>query len=395
MIEHILQHVRLICPRCRQIQPGSVDCSQIVLDEILRRDLHESIEDGFLRCENKTCRTQYPIVNGIAILVRDLPEYLNEHGPPLLARTDLPLYLEDFIHSHFLEASPFVTPKRYLGTYLKSHYFDVSDVSPLVDDSMGKRIPRVKIYDRPEASFPAHAQGLPEDVLYANPFISEMVRIFDTQIPKNVSLGLDLGCGVGRLSRELAKKCRFVIGIDLRYAAVRAAYTFQKRREIILPERVEGFLYSYYRMKLRESLPEASYIAADAQEPPFLAETFDVVHMSILIDVAADPLRIVGQADALLKPGGILIHASPYHWNASTTAESRWLAGTYRNGREGISARSVVKDMLEGNHPWLPHLSYRILEELDGVPWVLSDFKNQFVTFMEHIVVARKNDQLE
>ena len=52
---------------------------------------------------------------------------------------------------------------------------------------------------------------------------------------------------------------------------------------------------------------------------PFAPATFSCIVSMSLIDVVADPLAMLRSLDALLAPGGLLLLATPYHWNARTT----------------------------------------------------------------------------
>jgi uncharacterized protein YbaR (Trm112 family) len=44
---------------------------------------------GILTCAPTECRTRFPIIDGLPVLVADLPRFLNEAGAYLLARDDL------------------------------------------------------------------------------------------------------------------------------------------------------------------------------------------------------------------------------------------------------------------------------------------------------------------
>jgi SAM-dependent methyltransferase len=88
---------------------------------------------------------------------------------------------------------------------------------------------------------------------------------------------LDLGCGEGRVARDLAALGHVVTGIDASSAMVAAA---------------------------REAHPDGEYVVGDAASLPFAEASFDlVVAYNSLMDVDDVP-GAVGEAARVLEPGG-------------------------------------------------------------------------------------------
>lgn len=96
-------------------------------------------------------------------------------------------------------------------------------------------------------------------------------------LPSPGALTLDIGCGEGRLSRELAALRHTVVGIDFAAALIRRA---------------------------REMSPELRFVEADAAALPFAARSADtaIAYMSLMeVD---DVDAVVAEVERVLAPGG-------------------------------------------------------------------------------------------
>jgi SAM-dependent methyltransferase len=102
---------------------------------------------------------------------------------------------------------------------------------------------------------------------------------FFALLPKPGFAALDLGCGEGRVSRDLAERGYRVTGFDASASMVDAA---------------------------REAHPEGDYLVADAADLPFEDDSYDlVVAYNVLMDVS-DVDGAVREAARVLMPGGRL-----------------------------------------------------------------------------------------
>jgi ubiquinone/menaquinone biosynthesis C-methylase UbiE len=126
---------------------------------------------------------------------------------------------------------------------------------------------------------------------YAKWRTSELGRITDriehdflleAAAPEPGALVLDLGCGDGALAEELARAGASVIGLDSDPAMIAQARNRALRRPF-------------------------SVVRADARAAPFASGAFDVVVMSTLLCLSAEPATIVDEAARVLKPGGRLV----------------------------------------------------------------------------------------
>ena len=91
---------------------------------------------------------------------------------------------------------------------------------------------------------------------------------------------LDIGCGAGLLSNELAKEGFIVTGIDLSSGSLDVA-------------------------RQSDETQKTSYLIANACNLPFLNNSFDAVCAMDLLEHVKTPEKVIQEAARVLKPGGL------------------------------------------------------------------------------------------
>jgi len=102
-------------------------------------------------------------------------------------------------------------------------------------------------------------------------------------IPPRVRTVLDLACGSGAVSRELAATDRTVIGIDLSQAELALA-----------AERGPG-----------------PWVQGDIRQLPFAGSSVDAVTASLGLVVVPELTQVLAEVARVLKPGGVLVAIAP------------------------------------------------------------------------------------
>lgn len=103
------------------------------------------------------------------------------------------------------------------------------------------------------------------------------------EIKKNIGYHgrvLDLGCGAGLLTNQVAKAGYNVTGIDISSSSLNVA-------------------------KERDVTKSVEYVEGDVYKLPFANGSFDVVIATDLLEHVSEPAQVVAEASRVLKPGGL------------------------------------------------------------------------------------------
>lgn len=109
-----------------------------------------------------------------------------------------------------------------------------------------------------------------------------VARIKDHGLLVSTTKVLDVGCGAGFLSNELAKQGLQVTGVDLSEESLKVAAKYDHTKTV-------------------------SYQAADAYHLPFADQSFDVLTAMDFLEHVENPDQIIKEFSRVLKPNGIFI----------------------------------------------------------------------------------------
>lgn len=191
---------------------------------------------------------------------------------------------------------------------------------------------------------------------------------------------LDLGCSVGRASLELARTYDQVVGLDFSARQIQVGVELIEQGFTSYPLLEEGELVSFQEVSLKQlNLAEvsrrANFYQADACNLKELYTGYDLILAANLIDRLYDPSKFLAMIHERLNPGGLLVIASPYSWDESTTEKDKWLGG-YRKDGEPYTTLMGLHEQLA------PH--FKPVGQPSKLPFVLRVTRNRFEhTFSE------------
>jgi len=213
------------------------------------------------------------------------------------------------------------------------------------------------------------------------PIARRLYERFVADLPVQPQAVIEVGCGVGGFSYEIASLSACdVVGLDAGGLGLRMAAAAWSGPEITVPELRLGTELDTRTITVSSSSSSSStrrggvaWLCADVNNPPVMAEAFDLVVALNLIDTMSEPTITLGQAAAMVRPGGHLLLAQPDAWSAQATPAPNWLPST-----------DATWDGL------LAEYGLQTVDRDDGFEWELSRTPRYRFQYVSHARLARR-----
>ncbi len=327
-----LEAFRPVCPACRSVEQAA----PLSLVAVYREE-GDHIVEGMLHCSNSACQREYPILDGIPLLVTEIRRVIQEQQAPLLLRSDLSPEIESLVGDALGPGSSLDTVRQHQSAYASGHW---SDLDP--DD------------------------GAPSAVL---PLVQAALELCGG-VGGGAVEGpvVELGCAVGRASFALAEATDgLVLGLDLHLGLLRVASQALRRGRVVYPRRRVGLVYD--RRDFAVSLPGAERVdfwLADALALPLPAASASFLLALNLLDCVSAPWMLLSSMAQVLRSGGRAALCTPYDWAPSATPLEGWLGGHSQRGPERGDAEPALRALLDPASPRYAGGGLRLLGEREA-----------------------------
>ena len=318
--------LRPICPLCR----GALAISHAI------READGDVLEGILVCGG--CAREYPVIDGIPVIVGAIRAWLSASPLQILLRDDLSAEVESLLGDVLGPGSPFDTQRHHVGMYADDHYGGGSAVA-LLDRALGE------IPDGP---------------------------------------ALDTGCATGGTTFHLAQKTgALTIGIDLNFAMLRVASGVLREGRVRYARRRVGLVYDRRDDAVDAASRElVDFWCCDAAALPFPDATFALAASINVLDCTPAPHTTVAELARVLRPGGKAIVSTPYDWAPTATPVEHWLGGHSQRGPHEGSAEPLLRELLSSE--------LEIENEEARVPWRLRLHERSTIEYDVHVIVGRR-----
>jgi SAM-dependent methyltransferase len=320
----------------------------------------DDLLEGALHCTNPDCQCEYPVLDGIPILVPQVREYVGRNVFHLLARDDLSAEAESLLGDGCGPGSALDAMRLHLSSYAWDHYGDFDPHEPPAEPRPGS-----------------------------------VVRVLERGLAAAGALGtgpvLDAGCSVGRSTFELARRTGgLVLGVDVNFSMLRLAADVLRRGVVRYPRRRVGLVYDRREFAVPfEDRENVDFWACDATALPFADGTFTAAAALNVLDCVASPLELLGALGRVLRPGAPLVLCTPYDWSGGVTPPEAWVGGhSQRSADRGASAPVLRALLTPGGHP-ASVAGLRLEAEMDDLPWHVRMHERSTMSYRLHLLVAR------
>jgi SAM-dependent methyltransferase len=365
--EHF-EELKPVCPVCRT---GDGTAHALKLAHVETEEKGHIIE-GALHCSNNQCQREFPIIDGIPVIVANIRHYLSEQILNVFSRNDLSAYTESILGDCCGPNSAFDQRRQHLSFYAWDHYADL-------DPDEGQT-----------GTKPGSIKRLLETALQLAGQKGNGIAILPRG--KTISPQLDIGCSAGRSTFELARSNgALTLGVDLHFAKLRLAASALRAGRVSYPLRRAGIIYDRRSFPVQfESAAEVDFWACDATALPFESGVFGLVMALNVLDCVSDPRGLLNAISKALAQNGRVVLACPYDWSPNSTAIENWLGGHSQRSSAAGSPEAVLRTLLAGGSEQGVIKELKLVSEKSDVPWHVRLHDRSAMNYNVHVLVAEK-----
>lgn len=165
----------------------------------------------------------------------------------------------------------------------------------------------------------------------------------------NTQSVLDIGCSVGRMSFELAKTFKHVVGIDFSANFIKVAQDLKDNGVLRFEKKIEGDIKENREITLKDleleniDLQRLEFWQGDACNLRPHLKNYDMVIAINLLDRLYDPELFLRDIGKRLNKDGIFIVGSPFTWSDEYVKKEHWLGGKIEDGKPIYSQDTLGK----------------------------------------------------
>lgn len=119
-----LEHLSTFKPLCPVFRNPGETMHRLALNEAYEQ-VGDAVLLGMLRCGNPRCQCEFPILDGVPIIVAQVRDFVSANLWQIYAHHDLPLALDTLIGDCCGPGSALGNGRQLISTYALDHYRDL------------------------------------------------------------------------------------------------------------------------------------------------------------------------------------------------------------------------------------------------------------------------------
>lgn len=336
-----LKHFHELKPHCLICRDPAGPTSPLVISHAIR-EAKDDILEGIVRCSNRECQFEYPIIDGIPFLLANLRGYIAANLNTLRSRTDFSSTLESVLGDCCGPASEFETQRQQMSSYGWCHYGDLDDQCSDTDAGSTAKL------------------------------LESMLEMTGSEPSGGPAAVLDVGCSVGRTTFELARHHgALALGVDVNPGMLQTASRGLRSGVIDYPLKRVGLVYDERRIPVNfENHEDVDFWACDALDLPFLSNTFAGGLCLNTLDSVPSPVGLLQSLGRVLSEGAMVHFACPYDWSSAVTPVENWIGGHSQRAAHGGFSGKLLREWIE-QEQFNGSGRFQVIAERDGCAWVV------------------------
>ncbi len=217
--------------------------------------------------------------------------------------------------------------------------------------------------------------------LLQDPGATDAYKKWASLLRPSDGLALDIGCSVGRLSFEMSKFHRNVVGVDTSFSFIESARRLLLEKNVNFDMTIEGMITERKECGLNGDwrYDRVEFIVADALALPFPGSNFNTVCSVNILEKVPNPAGHLMEVNRVLtETAGRFIFSDPFSWDENVSHPDSWIGGSNDGPNPGRGAAAMYRLMTSDKNLFNPPLE--IVEE-GNVSWKIRKTENLW----EHI----------
>jgi len=217
--------------------------------------------------------------------------------------------------------------------------------------------------------------------LLRDPEATDAYQKWASLVRPSEGIALDIGCSVGRLSFEMSRLHRHVVGVDTSFSFIETARKVLREKRVGFDMIIEGLITERQECGLNGNwrYDRVDFIVADAMALPFPKSNFNTVCSVNVLEKVPNPLRHLAEVNRVLADEtGVFLFSDPFSWDETVSHPDSWVGGSHDGTNPGRGVTAMRRLMDSDNSLFNPPL--KILEQGD-VSWKIRKTENLW----EHI----------